>query len=131
MVCAAPRVEPGFWLQITSQRHSPRRAPQAPRGGGAGGPPQPRLGAPLPRAFLQESELWGAENTHVRRSTRGGLARPGGGHGPLTAFLSPFRSGVFSMRASNTSSVSLRTYRRTERRRGGFQCCEGTRAGDT
>lgn len=39
---------------------------------------------------------------------------------PLTAFLSPLRSGVFNMRASNTSSVSLRTYNRTERQRGGF-----------
>lgn len=32
----------------------------------------------------------------------------------LTAFLSPFRSGVFNMSASNTSSVSLLTYNRTE-----------------
>lgn len=33
---------------------------------------------------------------------------------PLTAFLRPFRSGVFNMSASNTSSVSLLTYNRTE-----------------
>lgn len=40
----------------------------------------------------------------------------GGVHRQLTAFLSPFRSGVFNMRASNTSSVSLRTYNRTEKK---------------
>lgn len=33
----------------------------------------------------------------------------------LTAVLRPWRSGVFNMRASNTSSDSLRTYNKTER----------------
>lgn len=33
----------------------------------------------------------------------------------LTASTRPFRVGVFSMRASNTSSDSLRTYSKTEK----------------
>lgn len=41
----------------------------------------------------------------------------------LTAVLRPWRSGVFNMRASNTSSDSLRTYNKTAReKRSSLQC---------
>lgn len=51
---------------------------------------------------------------------KGGSGQARQGLQVLTAFLSPFRSGVFNMSASNTSSVSLRTYSRTGRQRGHF-----------
>lgn len=50
--------------------------------------------------------------------------------GTLTAVLRPWRSGVFNMRASNTSSDSLRTYSSTAREQGstGQHCSSVPRA---
>lgn len=104
--------------EITSQRHTPNsRARRPPEMG------WDRWATREPRFQYVPSQRLpvGNQNCVVKTEgtgvQEGALVRAGGAPRPLTAFLSPFRSGVFNMRASNTSSVSLRTYSRTEKQR--------------
>lgn len=119
MVCATPRVEPGFWLgDNISEAHLHQPGPTgALRWVGPMGHQKASVPAySFPESSCGKSELYGEESGEmgVQRGPRPGSTRP------LTALLRPFRSGVFNMRASNTSSVSLRTYNSTEKQRGGF-----------
>lgn len=114
MVCATPRVEPGFWPGDNIAEAQPRQpARQAPHMGSS---------IFLPRAFLWEvkTDTVRSEQRCAQEHKPGRQPGQGGVRRALTAFLSPFRSGVFNMRASNTSSVSLRTYSSTEKQRGAF-----------
>lgn len=126
-MCATPRGEPGLWLGDSISKARPHQPGPigALEGAGMGGRPEsPRSSIFLPGSRCGPSELRGEEQGETGVREAGGPGQ-GGVRRPLTAFLSPFRSGVFNIRASNTSSVSLRTYSRTEKQRAGYSWCRG------
>lgn len=113
----------GSGWKITSQRHTPTSQPRrAPPGwGGTGGPQKAKVPAlSFPGPSCGKSELADELGEGQCRGVGAGAGQDGDSVRYLTAFLRPFRSGVFNIRASNTSSVSLRTYNRTEKQRDSF-----------